>query len=1268
MEKPKTPKPKSPAPAPPSKPPEKIIPPPAPVAPPPLFRRLDWITFAVTTLLVFIGYFLTLSPNLTLEDSGELAVGSFYAGVPHPPGYPVWTIYTWLFTVLVPVSNIAWRVALSSAVAGALACGMLGLLVSRGSSMLLEGITGFKEIARERENLICLVSGFVAGMLLGFNGFMWSQAVIVEVYTFSVLSFMVVLCLLLRWIYAPHQRRYLYWAFFVFGICITNHQTLIVAAMGIEVAVLAAQPKLGRDLFFMGNTLIYLAGLFGKALGYVGAFENNVPLFVVYNVVGIASFFIAVWYTIPARASYRNSAVSIYFSGLVLVWFFWMLAMNKADSNLSNSIQTFYLLCLCGGVVALVWHSWATQTSDRIFSHWKPVLIMGALWLLGTAFYFYMPIASMTNPPMNWGYPRTLEGFKHVLTRGQYDKTNPTNDPLKFVYQVMMYFEGATEEFSLVGLSIGLLSFVFLPRMQRREKAWVAGLTSIYLCLAFLLLILLNPMTDRQSREQVRVFFTASHIVIAIAIGYGLTLIGGLVATQYGRARNWLLFGGAVAIGIELFYLLDTFWTSNLSLLRFAAVLGLCLALAFTLVVLFRRGNPPLLLLLILFAIIPARSILSNWSDNEQRGHLFGFWFGHDMFTPPFGVYPEMTKDAILFGGTDPGRFCPTYMIFCESFLPQSKRLDPNFDRRDVYVITQNALADGTYLQYIRAHYHRSAEIDPPFFSEFFHTRMLRPVDNLFLDLGAKIEKERRARGVYPPKEIYTPSAEDSQEAFRDYILDAQRRLQHDLQFPNEPKQIKPAEEVRPVRSANGEETVQVSGQVAVMAINALLTKVIFDKNPDHEFFVEESFPLDWMFPYLTPYGIIMKINRQPVNEITDDMTRKDHEFWSRYSERLIGNWITYDTPVKEICAFAERTFLHRDLSGFKGNPKFVRDDVAQKSFSKLRSAIGGLYVWHIANAKTLPDQQRMIKEADFALRQSFAFCPYSPEAVFKYASLLATIGRFEDAEAIVNTSLKFDSQNSNLHNLADQLRYMKENQTRLALPPPQEQPAGTTQAVAASTNLAGTVNLIAAQIQEKHTNEAIQLIDQVLSNAQADASALLPVAQYSLALGDRARLSLAIERLRQQIAPLEQQLKTQQTNASLAFQLVSIYLVTQHTKEAEELLDRVMSQPGLDARVLLSAAQAYAQIQRWPKLESTLLKLTELMPSAPEAWYDLATVQASLGKNAAAIASLKKAIDLNQTQRKSQPSAKDFRELARQEPRFAPFGTNAEFQKMVGK
>src|SRR4029453_5380640 len=212
---------------------------------------------------------------------------------------------------------------------------------------------------------------------------------------------------------------------------------------------------------------------------------------------------------------------------------------------------------------------------------------------------------------------------------------------------------------------------------------------------------------------------------------------------------------------------------------------------------------------------------------------------------------------------------------------------------------------------------------------------------------------------------------------------------------------------------------VQVSGQVAVMAINGLLTKVIFDANPDHEFYVEESFPLDWMYPYLSPYGIIMKINRQQLPELTEDMLKADHEFWSQFSKRLIGNWITYDTTIQEICAFADKTYRRRDYKGFKGDPKFIRDNDGQKAFSKLRSSIAGVYNYRISAPTTNPaQQQRYVREAEFAFKQAYAFCPYSPEAVFRYINLLISMGRVDDARLIAITSRKLDPYNSQMENL----------------------------------------------------------------------------------------------------------------------------------------------------------------------------------------------------------------------------------------------------------
>src|SRR5208282_1741780 len=198
--------------------------PPAPTPPavapvPPLFRRIDWLTLGITFAIVWVIYYVCLAPEVTLEDSGELCTASYYAGIPHPPGYPFWTIYTWLWTVLVPFKNIAWRVALAEASTAAAACGVLALLM--------------------------------------------------------------------RWNYAPHQRRYLYTAFFFLGICSTIHQTLLMAIMGIEIGVMARQPKLGRDMFFL-NSVGYVLGLIGHAQHLVGMFDATNPMvFRIFNAVGL---------------------------------------------------------------------------------------------------------------------------------------------------------------------------------------------------------------------------------------------------------------------------------------------------------------------------------------------------------------------------------------------------------------------------------------------------------------------------------------------------------------------------------------------------------------------------------------------------------------------------------------------------------------------------------------------------------------------------------------------------------------------------------------------------------------------------------------------------------------------------------------------------------------------------------------------------------------------------------------------------------------------
>jgi hypothetical protein len=365
---------------------------------------------------------------------------------------------------------------------------------------------------------------------------------------------------------------------------------------------------------------------------------------------------------------------------------------------------------------------------------------------------------------------------------------------------------------------------------------------------------------------------------------------------------------------------------------------------------------------------------LGNTNDDRLRGprweavkEIWGafdaFGEGNEKYSAAFGrdIIASIPPGSIYFGGTDPGRFIVTAL--CRSQV----RGDPFF------VLTQNALADATYLEYLRDLYG----------------------DN-----------------------IVVPSHEDSQKCFQDYTEDATRRSQL--------HQLKPGEDVH--LDASGR--MQVSGQVAVMEISGLMAKHILEQNPNPEFFIEESFPFDWMYPQLEPHGLIFKLNRQPAATLSDDIVQSDHDYWTKYVRPMIGDWLNDDTTVADVAAFAEKTFGRRDFSGFKGDPLFIQNAYSHRMFSKLRSSIAGLYAWRVNHAGGATDEERMVQAADFAFRQAWALCPDSPEAVFRYVNFLLAQRRVDDAVLVAETAMKLPHSkgDTQLGQLVTQLKQYRMN------------------------------------------------------------------------------------------------------------------------------------------------------------------------------------------------------------------------------------------------
>ncbi|HTD67407.1 MAG TPA: DUF2723 domain-containing protein, partial [Candidatus Limnocylindria bacterium] len=215
-------------------------------------------------------------------------------------------------------------------------------------------------------------------------------------------------------------------------------------------------------------------------------------------------------------------------------------------------------------------------------------------------------------------------------------------------------------------------------------------------------------------------------------------------------------------------------------------------------------------------------------------------------------------------------------------------------------------------------------------------------------------------------------------------------------------------------------------GHVSVMAINALIAKTIFDANPRQECFVAESFPLDWMYPHLEPHGLIMKLNRQPLEKMPDDIVRKDGEYWARFIQGALGRWLTRTTSVEVVCDFAQSVFARQEQEPFQPDEKFVRNSDACKTYSKLRSAQAGVYAWRVQHSKSPEEKQRMEKAADLAFRQAFALCPSSPEALFRYVSVLAEQKRFQDARRLTEVAQILEPTGGNYHQLLEELNKLE--------------------------------------------------------------------------------------------------------------------------------------------------------------------------------------------------------------------------------------------------
>jgi tetratricopeptide (TPR) repeat protein len=563
--------------------------------------------------------------------------------------------------------------------------------------------------------------------------------------------------------------------------------------------------------------------------------------------------------------------------------------------------------------------------------------VFAAGWV-GLLPYGYESFASSTHPPMNWGVPASRDGFYYAVTRLQYPmslpnlikdtigkligavSSNGVNDVAlsnqnyghRLWLTLYYYGDNLQDNFTVPLIFLVLAILIYVKRSDWRQASWFLFLLTAFFALGFMLHLISPPMHfDFENNLQYKVFNLQSHCIFVILMGYGT--LAALLAL-HDMLPDWSARFGPGGFGVP----------------------AMCLAL------------------------LP---LWSNFDDGNQANHWFGYEFGHDVMAP-------MARNAVYYGGSDFGRFVPTYMAFVESQQPARWKRDKSFDRRDVTVLTQNALCDSFYNEYIRQEYDPRYRPKSPRYTPAEKAMVSQP--GKFLGDNTtytRFEKWLGRDTEYPISPVTCLTPDELNACWHEYLTE-----------PDVAARIKSHE-----TGANGIRP----GTNDVFDINAIAAEAIFQKNKGaHTFYLEQSVPMAWTYPYMLPSGLIFKLSPVKLDAIPPAAIAADHAFWTAYAAQLLAD------------------------------PTFRIDDDATLTFGKLAFFHADLYGWRAENppppsvGSSAASAADLVKEQEFFLKLAIRLSPQLQDAITRLQELYLDQGRYDEALALLRQAQLDDPRN----------------------------------------------------------------------------------------------------------------------------------------------------------------------------------------------------------------------------------------------------------------
>lgn len=323
-------------------------------------KTLNRIGGATVFLSAFIVYVLTLSSTVVFWDVGEFIAAAKMMQVPHPPGSPLFLLWSRIAIMLPLAADIAVRAHLVSAITSALGVMFLYLVSVRV-------IMNFRGMPTTLVDRITVYGASIIGALsLAYGTTYWDNSIEAEVYGASMLFLTGTMWLIMRWLERAdndgNEKYFLFIAYLV-GLSLGVHLLQLLAIFPILMII------------------------------YFKKYEFNLKSFTWFGAASVAIF--AVVY--PGIVKYLPGMMDGEFGG--------------RKSDVIAVIPWVLISAVCYGVY------WS-------YTHRKKMVHVGLLSILliflGYTTYTSVLIRSNTDVPMNENRPNNLARLTSYLGREQY--------------------------------------------------------------------------------------------------------------------------------------------------------------------------------------------------------------------------------------------------------------------------------------------------------------------------------------------------------------------------------------------------------------------------------------------------------------------------------------------------------------------------------------------------------------------------------------------------------------------------------------------------------------------------------------------------------------------------------------------------------------------------------------------------------------------------------------------------------------------------------